>query len=174
MLQCHKELGRKLRSCSVQSARCPEEIAAISNAAMASHRCTTPWLGNSTAVVAAPHLRLFASAVSVPSGTASCAFVSGGTAECVNLKTVANTPAMRSIGLDMISGKKLENLKSSLGSPLMLVSGCCWKNRRYSHDRYVPYQRNAKLLNDLVTIARMVAISTNALGKNCSGSNNIM
>ncbi len=77
---------------------------------------------------------------------------------------------MRSIGGCTKSGKKLENLKSSEGSPFMLVSGCCWKKRRYSQALYVPNSRNGREDQALSTKARGAATSRKTLGKNCRQS----
>ena len=49
-----------------------------------------------------------------------------------SLVSVLQAPASASMGGRSASGKKLLNAKSSDGSPFSAVSGCCWKNRRYS------------------------------------------
>jgi hypothetical protein len=49
---------------------------------------------------------------------------------CRSRSSRTSTLPAASSGWARASGKKLENLNSSLGSPCSVVSGCCWKKCR--------------------------------------------
>ena len=119
------------------------------------------------------HLLRLASTASEPSMDGALPICSGllstAAGSCLSRKMMLSTLATASMGMDMKAGKNDENLKSSLGSPLCVVSGCCWKYRRYSQPAYVPTYMNGRYSVAWCSSTQIgVTSRSTSVGTNCT------